>query len=99
MGKKYVIHEQNIHFEVGYQIETPSDGEDVFVTPPKDGEIYVSEGNIYLGRDQRWYRISIDEIAKIVSQIEQKKIKLVCDGYCVALFSVAAHPQRGEFWQ
>ena len=87
MTKAYVIHESDVHFDVEFHIDGYMEKDGPVRTPTKKGELYVSEGNIYIGKEERWYRIGIKDIKDIMSVTQQKKIELVFDQFRVSLFT------------
>ncbi len=87
MSKAYVIHESDVHFDVEFHIDGFREEDGPVRTPTKRGELYVSEGNIYIGKNDRWYRIGIEDIKEIMSVTAQKKIELVFDQFKVSLFT------------
>lgn len=87
MSKAYVIHEPEVHFDVEFNINGYIDESSHYRTKPKRGELYVSEGSIYIGRDDSWYRIGILDIKDILAVNEERKIELVFDEFSVSLFT------------
>jgi hypothetical protein len=87
LTKAYVIHESDVHFDVEFHIDGYLEKDGPVRTPTKRAELYVSEGNIYIGRDDKWYRIGIKEIRDIMSVNQQKKLELVFDKFRVSLFT------------
>jgi len=87
LSKAYVIHESDVHFDVEFHIDGYLEEDGPVRTPTKRGELYVSEGNIYIGKNDRWYRIGIGDIKDIMSVTAQKKIELVFDQFRVSLFT------------
>jgi hypothetical protein len=82
-----VIHESDVHFDVEFHIDGFLEKDGPVRTPTKKGELYVSEGNIYIGKNDRWYRIGIEDIKDIMSVTAQRKIELVFDQFRVSLFT------------
>lgn len=87
MTKAYVIHESDVHFDVEFHIDGYREEDGPIRTPTKKGELYVSEGNIYIGKDERWYKIGIADIKDILSVTQQKKIELVFEKFKISLFT------------
>ena len=87
MTKAYVIHESDVHFDVEFHIDGYLEEDGPVRTPTKRGELYVSEGNIYIGKNEKWYRIGIKDIKDILSVTQQKKIELVFPQFKVSLFT------------
>ncbi len=87
MTKAYVIHESDVHFDVEFHIDGYMEKDGPVRTPTKRGELYVSEGNIYIGKNDKWYRIGIKDIQDILSVTQQKKIELVFPQFKVSLFT------------
>ena len=87
MSKSYVIHEDEVHFGVAYNIDTFGEGGKVFSTPLKSGELYVHKGIIYLGKDERWYKVDIKDIKEFKSQNERKKLELIFESFKVCLYT------------
>lgn len=87
MSKSYVIHENEVHFGVAYNIDHYGDDGQVFSTPLKSGELYVHRGVIYLGIKNRWYTVDIKDIKELKSQNHKKKLELVFDTFKVCLYT------------
>lgn len=86
MGKHYVIHEPDVHIQVGYNIDNLV-AEEHYITPTRMGELFIADGSIYLGMKNNWYRIAISEISIVKPVINEKKIQIICDDYRVTLYS------------
>ena len=70
MTKSYVIHEDEVHFGVAYNIDTFGEDGQVFSTPLKSGELYVHQGVIYLGKDDKWYKVDIGDIREFREMVQ-----------------------------
>jgi len=73
LTKTYVIHEPDVHFDVKFHIAGIMEDSSL-KTATKKGELYVSEGSLYLGHNETWYKMTISDIKEILSVSETKKI-------------------------
>ena len=87
MSKSYVIHEQEVHFDVEFNINGYFDSASPIRSSLRKGELYVSEGSIYLGKGDKWYKVNVGDIKNILSLAQQRKIELVFEQFSISLFT------------
>lgn len=86
LSKTYVIHEPDVHFDVKFNIEGLL-ADTTMKTSTAKGELYVSEGSLYLGHNETWYKMTISDIKEILSVSETKKIELIFNCFSISLFT------------
>ena len=85
LAKGPVFHERGLDFDIAFYQENANSPQDE--KTHKDGEIYITGNDLFLGKDQKWFRMHVSEIEKIIWPSKNRKLKLEFENFYVTLFS------------
>ncbi len=83
VSKALLFHECDICFDIGFH------GEDRISrqTRRHTGDLYVKGDDMFLGKDQRWYRMQVSEIESMDSPIGARPLTIKFPDFCVEMAS------------